>query len=247
MTVIYAWPRALRYTAALLDEEHPVTSSRGMFTGRDAVSSAGPRRRIVQVTASSLAAYRDGAGICASLNRLLGGRINLVRMDLPPVNWFAERLPLRSEPMTWTSGGDGLDWTSGGSPLVWFSGPLNSVTVTTHNGFPALAVSGLTPGQLVCRAYDVVRSLASDTTLNGASRAVRTVFADASGNAVIPLHDAVPAGFLSIGGPDSGVFRVTSMSRSAQTVNADFPTAWVLREELPGEIPGGATEVDPWV
>lgn len=231
MTVIYAWPRALRYTAFLTDEELPNASSRGMFTGRDYVSSAGPRRRIVQVTAASL--YRkhantrefhsDGAGICASLNRLLGGRINLVRMDLPPVNWYRARgiLPLDLE------------------------GPAMVGTVTTSGGFDAIALTGLVPGEIVCRAYDVLGSYVSGA-LAGTARAVRTVRADLDGTATIPLHEALPAGVIRIGEPETGVFRVTAMSRSAQNPTADFPTSWSLREVLAGEYPDDATEIDPW-
>lgn len=223
MTVIYDWPRALRYTAVLTDEELPNASSRGMFSGRDYVSSAGPRRRTVQVTASALADDRDGAGICASLNRLLGGRINLVRMDLPPVNWYRERgiLPLDLE------------------------GPAMVGTVTTSGGFDAIALTGLVPGEIVCRAYDVLGSYVSGE-LAGTARAVRTVRADLDGAATIPLHEALPAGVIRVGEPETGIFRVTAMSRSAQNPTADFPTSWSLREVLAGEYPDDATEVDPW-
>lgn len=224
MTIIYAWPKALRYTAVLTDEELPVRSSRDVFTGQEYVSSAGPRRRTVQVTASALAANRDGAGICASLNRLLGGRINLVRMDLPPVNWFRER---------------------GLAPFD-LEGPAMAGTVTTAGPFDAIALTGLAPGEIVCRAYDVLGSYASGT-LAATARAVRTVRAELDGTAIIPLHDALPAGIIRVGEPETGVFRVTSFGRSAQTIGADFPTSWALREVLASEIPAGTMEVDPWV
>lgn len=251
MTTIYAWPRALRYTASLSDEELPVRASRDFFTGEEQVSSAGPRRRVVQVTASALAGDRDGAGICASLNRLLGGGINLVRMRIPPFNWCREQTPLRSEPMGWTNSGSEMTWTDDSSPMVWFTGPLHSVTATTTAaGFAALVVTGLTPGQLVCRAYDVVQTWTvsgATVTLNGTSRAVRTVFADLDGTATIPLHDTLAVGLLSIGGSETAVFRVRARQPSAQTISADFPTSWTLREVLAYEIPEGTTEVDPWV
>ncbi|MCA2014378.1 hypothetical protein LCM17_23005 [Cereibacter sphaeroides] len=223
MTKIYAWPKALRYTAALTDEELPVRSSRGMFSGRGYVSSAGPRRRVVQVTASALAGDRDGAGICASLNRLLGGRMNLVRMELPPVNWFRD---------------------PGKTPFD-LEGPAMAGTVTSVGDFDAIALTGLVPDEIVCRAYDVLGSYVSGA-LAGTARAVRTVRAELDGTATIPLHEALPAGVIRVGEPETGVFRVTSMGRSPQTIGADFPTSWTLREVLASEIPAGATEVDPW-
>ena len=253
MTVIYAWP-PLKYTATLLADELPSRSSRGVFSGKDSVSSAGPRRRIVRVTASALSGDQDGAGMSASLNRWLGGRTNLVRRACPSVNRCrdAEDVGLASTPLIWTEGGAPLAWTEGGDPLLWFTGPAVAVTVTTLNGFPALAMSGLTPGQLVCRAYDVVRVYDSDPesdppqTSLGVSNAVKTVFADASGSAVIPLHEALPAGIVSVGDTETAVFRVTDMTPSDQPVSGNWSVSWVLREVLATEIPVDATEVDPW-
>ncbi|WP_127104372.1 hypothetical protein [Pararhodobacter zhoushanensis] len=244
MTVIYAFP-PLKYTATLLDDELPSRSSRGVFSGQDYVSSSGPRRRVIRVTASSLSGNRDGAGMSASLNRLLDGGVNLVRMACPSINWCHEARPLASAPLTWTTEGDPLEWTDGGDPLLWFTGPALAATVTTLNGFAALALTGLTPGALVCRAYDVIRVYVEGED-GGASRAVKTVFADASGDAVIPLFDALPAGIVSVGDTETAVFRVTSRSPSDQPVSGNWMYSWALREVLPDEYPEDATEVDPW-
>jgi len=243
MTVIYAWP-PLKARASMLTDEMPVRQSRGIFSGTDWGSSAGPRRLLVRLTVSSLAGNRDGAGLCQSLNRLLDGGINLVRLPLPAVNRCLDGAT-PTNPLDWTYDSDPLDWTYDSDPLLWFSGPVRAATVTTLHGFPALALTGLVPGVLICRAFEVIRVWDGHDD-EGASRAVTTVFADASGNAVIPLHEALPAGIVSTGASATAVFRVTSMQGADQPVGADWYYTWSLREVLAGEIPEGTTEVDPW-
>lgn len=247
MTTIYAWP-PVRYTASLHTVSYPVRRSRGIFSGAEDISAVAAPRRMVQLTVSALAGqHRDGAGLCESMARLLAGGVNLARLVLPSVNLYRELQPFASEPFTWTSAGLGMGWTYSGTPFVWMSGPLSPGTVATDlNGFPALALSGLTPGQRVCRAFDSVKTYAAGVLL-GATRALRSVVADADGNAVVSLHEPLPAGLVSIGGPEEAVFRATSMTPSAQPLNSDWSYSWSLREVLEGEIPEDAEEKNPWL
>lgn len=222
MTVIYAWP-PLRNQTTLWSHEIPVRRSRGAFSGRNYASSAGAVRRTVQVSVSARAGYRDGAGLCESLNLLLDGGINLVRFPLPVLNWHRD---------VW-------------APPFDLEGEASLGTVTTSGGFDAIALSGLVPGEVVCRAFDLIGSY-DEGELAAVARAVSTVIAAIDGTAVIKLHTALPAGVIRIGESETGVFDVISMTPGAQAVRGDWSYAWALREVLAEEIDEEATEVDPW-
>jgi hypothetical protein len=247
MTVIYAFP-PVASVASMWTEIAPVRGSRSAVDGRRFVSSAGPRRRTAMVMVPALAKARDGAGYSESLKRFLDGGMNLIRLNSPAVNWHLDRSgPYASAPLGWQVGGAPVAWTVGGDPLYWFSGPVLTATVTTVGEFDAVSVSGLTPGSLACRAYDVLRTYAvSETTTSATARAVRTVYADDAGVAVIPLHSALPAGVISIGDQESAVFEVDGdMPSSPQPLGQNWFYEWRFREVLPAEH-AGASEVNPW-
>lgn len=249
MTIIYAWPPVAAVQTMWTDVAL-IRRSYGHNSGRRFVSSAGPRRRKTSVLVAAIGCHdRDGAGYSESLKRLLEGGVNLVRLQSPIINWRPDyrKWPHLTAPLSWTTGGDPLGWTAGGEPLYWFSGPAISATAGTDtNGLPTLTASGFQPGALVCRAYDGIRVYAADHSVSSAvSRAVRTVHADATGEAVIALHDALPAGIISIGDHESAVFEVEEMPQAPQPLGANWFYQWSFREVLPNEY-DGATEVNPW-
>ena len=245
--MIYAFP-PVAAVSTMWTEVAPVRVSRSAIDGRRYVSSAGPRRRTAMVLVSALARARDGAGYSESLKRFLDGGMNLVRLNSPAVNWHLDacRSTLRSSPLGWTVGGDPLDWTHDGQPLYWFTGPVLQGTSGTVGSFPAVTITGLTPGALVCRAYDVIRSYATNGSTTATARAITTVYADASGKAVIRLHDALASGVISIGDQESAVFEVEDMPSSPQPVGQNWFYEWRFREVLPSEY-ASATEVNPWI
>lgn len=247
--MIYAFP-PVAAVSTMWTEVAPVRASRSALSGKRYVSSAGPRRRTAMVLVSALSRARDGAGYSESLKRFLDGGMNLVRLNSSAVNWHLDYLPgtpgsLFTAPLGWTVGGDPLDWTHDGQPLYWFTGPVLQGTSGTVGGFPAITITGLTPGRLVCRAYDVIRSYAADGSTTATARAITTVYADASGEAVIRLHDALASGVISIGDQESAVFEVEDMPSSPQPLGANWFYEWRFREVLPAEY-AGATEVNPW-
>ncbi|WP_190305699.1 hypothetical protein [Roseicitreum antarcticum] len=117
---------------------------------------------------SALSGARDGAGYSESLKRLLDGGINLVRLTSPAVNWHldavAAKMPggLVSHPSGFRAGDLTAIWRDNvavaGGLVV---GPMLIGVPADHRGFPAIALEGLTPRALVCRAHDVVRSTRS--------------------------------------------------------------------------------------
>jgi len=244
--MIYAFP-PVASVASLWTETAPVRVSRSAVDGKRYVSSAGPRRRKAMVMVSALARARDGAGYSESLKRFLDGGMNLVRLNSPAVNWHLETLPLATAPLGWTVGGEPLAWTSGGAPLYWYTGPVLAGTATTLGDYAAISLSGLTPGQLVCRAFDVIRSYSADASATATARAVRTVYANGSGVAVIPLHESLAAGIVSIGDQESAVFEVDGdLPESAQPLGQNWFYEWRFREVLASEH-AGMSEVNPWI
>jgi len=207
----------------MFDVSRPIRVGMSMFTQKRYVASAGPARRIASVTVSSLGGDRDGAGYVQALNAVLDGGLNLVRMDSPPVNWIKDVPPV---PYSLT-------------------GPAMAGTVTTLGGYDAIALSGLVPGEIVCRAYDVIGSYTAGS-LTGTARAVTTVRAALNGTATIPLFSALSAGTIRIGAAESVVWAVEEIPQATQSINADWAYTWRLTEVLAAEIPAGVTEVDPW-
>jgi len=222
MTDIIAWP-PFKMQAVQFSVERPARSGIGAFTGERFGASVGSARMRAGVTVTALSGDRDGAGMAESLKHLLAGRANLVRMDAPPVNWALDEKP---------------------APFS-LTGPAMTGSVTTSGGFDAVQITGLVPNKIVCRAYDVIGSY-SGGTLAATARAVRTVRADLSGAAVIPLHSALPAGVMRVNAPQSLVFDMDGISGGGQAVGSDWSYQFTLREVFTAEIPAGATEVDPW-
>lgn len=222
MTDIVAWP-SFRNQITAFTVSRPVRKGLSMFSQKRYASSAGPARRLAQVTVSSLAGERDGAGLVQALNAVIDGGVELVRMDAPPANWWRDVPP---------------------APYS-LTGPAMAGTVTTLGGYDAIALTGQVPGALVCRAYDVIGSYTAGT-LTGTARAVTTVRAALDGTATIPLFSALSAGTIRIGAPESVVWSVDDIPQQPQPLQSDWSYTWSLTEVLTGEIPVGSTEVDPW-
>lgn len=230
--------------------ERPVVRSEGLGSGRRAVASAGPERRVAQLSVSSLAMTRSGAGYMAQLWRELDGGINLVRVEVMSANWWLDRQAGHAahgtSPLTWTTGGDPLSWTSGGDPLAWFVGPARIGTPGTDaQGYPTVTVTGLPPNALILRPDDVVRSHVVADAAWAAARSVTLVRSDGTGAATIRLDRALPEGVISLHDTESLVFEALSMQQAAQGVSGDWLTQVDLRELLPHEY-AGAVEWDPW-
>lgn len=248
MTNIYAFP-PVGVIGREWTEETRVSRSAYLFSGKRAVSSLAPRRRLASLAVSALARGRNGAGYSESLKRLLDGGMHLVRLTSWPINWYLDAVAAGgvTVPLSWTAGGVPLTWTSGGVPLVWFSGGVvQGVAGTDAAGFPILTLTGLVPGQIVVRPFEVVRVFPTAGGASVAARAVGLVIADGSGGAVLRLHDALVSGTVSFGDAESAVFEVTGWPRAVQGVRGDWTYSWDFREVLAGEITS-PVEIDPWV
>ncbi|WP_154664575.1 hypothetical protein [Gemmobacter nectariphilus] len=251
---IVAWPPVGIVSAAPW-VERPVVRSEGLLSGARAVASAGPARRVAQLSVSSLALGRSGAGYMAQLWRELDGGINLVRLDVVSTNWVLDRhagyAAHGTAPMGWTTDGTTpMDWTTDGTtPMAWFTGPVRSGgSGTDAQGYPTISLTGLPPNTLIVRPDDVLRSFVldgGDFVSAGTARAVTVATSDATGAVTIRLDAALPAGVISLHDAESVVFEVTGITPGAQGVGADWQYQVNLREVLAHERVG-ATEWNPW-
>ena len=251
---IVAWPPVGVVSAAPW-VERPVVRSEGLLSGARAVASAGPERRVAQLSVSSLAMGRSGAGYMAQLWRELDGGLNLVRLGVVSANWFLDRQAGRSafgaEPLVWTvDGSDPLAWTVDGSdPLAWFVGAVRLGSAGTDaKGYATITLTGLPPNTLIVRPDDVVRSYvvdAGEIDSTSTARAVTAAVSDGAGAVTIRLDAALPAGVIALHDTESVVFEVVSIKQAAQTVSGDWQTQISLREVLAHERVG-ATEWNPW-
>ncbi|MFN6976944.1 MAG: hypothetical protein ACK4OP_02385 [Gemmobacter sp.] len=245
---IIAWP-PFGTISAEVGVEQRVQRSVALFSGRRAVSSLGPSRRVAVIGISALARGRSGAGYAHMLARLLDGGMNLVRVPLPPVTWHADRCRgawRNTGPLDWTAAGDPLAWSAGNAALRWFAGLALAGVAGTADGWPVLTVSGLPPGAPAVRPGEVVRVWTPVPLASAVARALAPAHADATGAAVVRLDAALPSGVVSLGDREDGVFEVTAIPQAAQPVSGDWSFSWPLREVLPHEVPAGAEEVDPW-
>jgi hypothetical protein len=247
---IYAMP-PVRYLAGVISHDHPVAVSTDARTGVEILTGFGASRRIVGVTIQPLAGFRDGAGYMDVLTQLLQG-VHFVRLRLPPINWHLDQSRekaaggLNNAPLGWVDAdGNPVEWTAEGNPALWFANDPAFGTVTTLNGFPAIAVTGLPPNRLVCRAGDTLRSYAVGVSA-GTAQAVTTVFSSGTGTATIPLLTALPAGVISFFDMGEIVARATQIEAGDQPTGAGWSFRWAFREALPYEY-AGADEVNPWL
>lgn len=251
---IIAWP-PVGITSRAPWVERPIVRSEGLLFGARVVASAGPARRVAQLSVSSLAMGRSGAGYMAQLWRELEGGMNLLRIGVSSANWFldeqAGRVRFGDAPLYWTvDGSDPLAWTVDGTdPLAWFVGPARTGTHGTDAlGYPTLSLTGLPPNAVIVRPDDIVRSFAVDEGEIGSAttaRAVTLARSDGAGAVTIRLDAELPAGVISLHDTESVVFEVTSLQPSAQGLSGDWQTTISLREVLPHEY-AGATEWNPW-
>lgn len=224
MTDIVTWPPALRSVGIRWGREWPMRSGVGFFDGKRYAASAGPTRRLADIDVPALTSdARDGAGYSASVAQLIDGGIGLVRLPCPPVNWYRDT---RAAPYSLT-------------------GPAMAGTVTTSGGYDAIALTGLTPGSIVCRAHDVIGSYVSGV-LDSTAYAVATVRAALDGTATIKLFSALPAGTIRIGAPETIVCEAMTIPYAAQPLDGQWVYSWRFREVLASELPGSTTEVNPW-
>lgn len=79
-------------------------------------------------------------------------------------------------------------------------------------------------------------------------RAVNRVIGSADRTATVKVADGVGAGgALTIGGAESGVFRVTGFPEPSQPISGAWYYDWTLREVFESEVSNGFEEINPWV
>jgi hypothetical protein len=236
-----------------------ITSQRSvdLFTGEESISAVHPRRRIAEIHVNALdSGARSGQGYVHSLLELLDGGMHLVRISSGPANWHLDHYganSLRDAPIEWQTADGPLAWeTPSSDPITWYSGlGLQGLSVT-NVGTPigttySVQVSGLNPGELACRAYDVIRSYGSEGVDQGTARARTAVYADASGVAMIPLLDGpLTSGVVSIGDEETALFRMDrDFPYTVQPLGSQWSFNLRFREVLDGETPE-PVEYDPW-
>lgn len=250
---VYGWP-PVGAVSTLWTFDQPSSVSVSGLTGRARYSLIEPERRKAKVVVSALSRGRNGAGYSEVLKRLLRGQSNLVRLYSTPVNWHldaaAERQFRQGAFFGWTTGDDPLGWITGGSPLIWFSGAfLDSVTIGTSRGFPAITVSGLPVSSLVARPFELVTFFADATDPDEVGVSIMVMAqarSNASGVAVIRLYSTPPyAARVSIGAPETAVFRAVSVPSSEQPVGANWTLPWEFSEVFADDV-GGFTEIPDW-
>lgn len=248
---IVAWPPVGIVSAAPW-VERPVARSEGLNTRSAIMASAGPARRLAQLTVSALAQGRAGAGYMDQLWREIDGGLHYVRLDVVSPNWFLDRAPGRAmgytRPGGWVYDGDGANWTSGGTVAVWFTQSNRVGTPGSASGYPTITIPGLPPNTLIVRPGDILRSytLAAGVVSGSAvARAVAEARSNGAGSVTIRLDAALPLGIISLHDAESCVFEVTGITPGAQGVAGDWQYQVNLREVLPTEY-AGATEVNPW-
>lgn len=248
-TRVYAWP-PVGVTGAEWTIDAPVNVSRSIITGARKVSAHARKRRLVSLTASSLARGKSGAGYMEALKRFISGGENLVRVNSYPINRVmdarASAASRQSQPVVWQDGGSQVDWESGGSPVLWYSGTvLTGVASTDADGWPVLTVSGLAPNVLVARPAEFVTLFSSGMT-GATAQIVREAYSNASGVAVLRLFTALSgSGRVNIGVSESAVFEAVSIPRAVQPVTGDWTYSWGFREVFADEV-GGFEEINPW-
>jgi hypothetical protein len=246
---IFAWP-PVGVIGHEWTEEQPVQRSRNAWTGKRSVSALGPRRRVARLDVSALARGGYGAGYSEALKRLLDGGVHLVRIASLPINWHLAPTPWRNAPVQWATDDGPLAWTASTNPVRWFTGPAIAGTPGTDtDGFDTVTVGGLPANAIIAGPGDFLRVYpysGSDVAEGVAAQIVAPVITDGTGAAVVRLFSEVPAGVVSFGDQDVGVFEAVDMPRAMQPLSANWTYSWNFREVLPSEIPDDADEVDPW-
>lgn len=243
---IYRFPPAKLLSSAWSVED-PTRRSRGVTSGDDLLSSAGPRRRLAVVTISALSgADRAGAGYSDALKSLLRGGEHLVELQSPAPNWYRDqpRPETISRDLAWVDGATGLQWQAGGAGLKWREVFYPRATAVQDNGFPALRIEGAPPGLVIARPNDPIAVYDGATKLASA-RALNVARSDALGVAVIRFNETLPSGELHIGERETAVFRATSMPFQMQPIDQNWGLEWKFREVLPHERPN-AEVLNPW-
>ena len=246
---IYQFPPAA-IVGWRLSEDRPVRRSEYALDGKRAVSSAGPTRRMLDLSVSALGGDGASAGYLSQLWRYIDGGIGLVRLNLPPVNWWGDWCRLRglagNRPISWEEVGTPITWEDTGTPISWFAQTRRFATVTSLSGYPAaVEVTGLPANIIVARPGDILRVHATDHSSSTAATVLDLTRSDAAGVAVVPLDAALPAGVAAFADEVSAVFEVTSYDPGQQYFSRNWTISMSLREVLDSEI-SGPTEIDPW-
>lgn len=231
----------------------PIQVSRSMMTGRRYVSAMGRERREASVVVSALAKTRSGAGYSEMLKRHLDGGVHLVRLNSYPINWHLDAARMaglvNSHPFTWEHEDATFTWEHEGYPVIWFSGTVLTGTVTTSDGWPAIAVSGLPPNMLVARPGDFVEVFEEFGDTSGhIAQVTAEATSNGAGAAIVRLMDALPeleGVRVNLGASDSRVFEAVELPRAMQPMGQNWVYEWRFREVFADEV-GGFVEVNPW-
>lgn len=238
MTKVYEWPpvRALSREWTVHD---PIAKSQSLITGAEFISAAQRRRRIAVIEASSMFAPNGaGAGYMEALKRLLQGGVNLVRIRHRPTTFYCSGQEafgwvIPPEGFEWILPIDGISWTTDGAdPLIG--------TLTSDDGFPAVAVEGVPPNTLIATVGEYV-------SVGGESHMVLApAISDDDGNVAIRLVTQPSSdGIVSLGTTDIGVFKADEMPRAVQPATGDWSYTWSFTEVFEDER-GPFEDIDPW-
>lgn len=246
MTNVYAWP-PVGLTGWELTQSDPVSKSTGFFDDREYVSSRGRSRRLARAIVTGLGARGNAGGYVENLKRLLAGGEHLVRIEALSSVWFrrGNSPEFMSRLLTWQAAGAELLWTAGGVDLDWGGGAYRMIgSPTTDGGWPALAVTGLPPNRLVARPGQHIVLRTSGAVERGA--VLTEARSDAAGAATIRTFETFTlSGRVSIGEPESIMFKALDLPRSLQQMDSDYVYEWSFQEVFADEY-SSLTELDPW-
>lgn len=249
---VFGWP-PVGAVGTVWTFDQPSSVSVSALTGAARYSLIQPERRRARVVVSALARGRDGAGYSEVLKRLLQGGSKLVRLNSSPINWHLDDAQMRAfrqgNYFGWATASEPLTWIGPESAFAWFDGAFLTGTIGTSGGYPAITVSGLPPLTLVARPADfaTVFEDAHDPAERGvAIMIIAPARSNAEGVAVIRLYSPAPyAARVSLGAPETAVFRATSIPTGEQPVGANWTLPWDFEEVFSAEV-GGFTEKPDW-
>lgn len=244
MTVIYEFP-PVAVRGRMWTVHAPVMRSRDAITAARYVASSGPALRRAHTEIKSRTCLLDGSGLAESLIRLLDGGVNMVRIHSPRPLRRGRRLATGL--VEYREDDDVVVWRDGDDEVSHFSASPALGVAHTVTGYHAIRLTGLPPNELAVQANDVLRSYAPDGTSRGTARAIAPAWADAAGEAVVLLFEALAAGIISVDDRESAVFEIDGeFPEVIQPWSGEelYPFTWI--EVLPEHIPAGATERNPW-
>lgn len=243
MTQVYAWPPVKAISRAWTVRD-PIAVSQSLITGAEFVSASQRRRRIAVIEASSIfSPHAAGSGYMEALKMLLKGGVNLVRLTRKTTRFDCSLAPDNqrgAQPIEWIVPPTPFPWVVPPAEIEWFDGEERAGTLTTLNGFPAISVSGLPPETLVALPGEFAVIAGSPHMV------LKPSYSNDVGVAVVALvTQPASGGAVTLGGYDTGVFKVDTLPVVVQPGSGDWSYTWEFTEVFEDER-GPFVEVDPW-